>query len=152
MLRKAVLFASLLFVALTAGAAYVVWFDYNPAGMSAAFYAEKMQHAIRVLTIPLPTVVVLGLVFTVIASFQARRDRATFSLLAAASICVLAVALITRFGNIPINNQIMTWNINSPPVNWITYAKEWWHLQTARMILQIAALSLVSVAALIRGE
>jgi hypothetical protein len=77
--RKVVLFGSLLFVGLTAGAAYVIWFAYNPSGMSPAFYAETMQHAIRVLTIPLPIIVVLGLLFTVVASYQTRGDRTPFS-------------------------------------------------------------------------
>ena len=152
MAKRVVLFGSLLFVGLTAGAAYVVWFDYNPQGMSPAFYVEKIQHAIRVLTIPLPTIVVLGLIFTVIACFQARRDRTPFYLLAGGSICVLGVALITRFGNIPINNQILTWSINSPPANWSIAAQKWWKLQTARVVLQVAALCFVSWAALIRTK
>jgi hypothetical protein len=63
MIRNIVLFAALFFVALVAGAAFAIWIEYNPDGMSSAFYAEKMQHA------------------------------------------------ITALGNIPINNQIKTWNI-----------------------------------------
>ena len=152
MTRKLVLFGSLFFVGLTAGSAYVVWFVYNPTGLLPSFYIENMQHAIRVLTIPLPTIVVLGLLFTVLACFQARQDRVQFSLLALASICVLAVGLITRFGNIPINNQIITWNSNSPPANWIQLAHEWWKLQTARLILQIGALSLTTGAVLLRSR
>lgn len=148
--RKMVLFGSLLFVGLTAGAAYVIWFDYDPSGMSPAFFAETMQHAIRALTVPLPTIVVLGLLFTVIASFQARSDRAPFLLLTVASLCIICVALITRFGNIPINNQILTWNIASPPVDWARVAEKWWRLQTARVVLQTVALCLVSSAVLIR--
>ena len=150
--RQIILFGSLLFVGLTAGAAYVVWFVYNPGRMSSAFYVENMQHAIRALTIPLPTIVVLGLLFTAVASFQARNDRAVFSLLVTACLCVLAVGLITRFGNIPINNQMLTWNIDSPPADWLTLAKEWWRFQTARVILQTAALCLVSWAVLIRTK
>ena len=46
MIRGIVLFAALFFVALVAGAAFAIWIDYNPAGMSSAFYTEKMQHAI----------------------------------------------------------------------------------------------------------
>jgi hypothetical protein len=122
--RQITLFGSLLFVGLTAGAAYVVWLVYDPNGMSSAFYVENMQHSIRRLTIPLPTIVVLGLLFTAVATVQARSDRAVFSLLATACLCVLAVGLITRFGNIPINNQILTWNIDSPPADWLTIAKE----------------------------
>ena|SRR2546429_5317450 len=117
MLQKFVLFAALLFVALVAGAAFAIWFDYNPAGMSPAFYTEKMQHAIRVFTIPLPTVVMSGVFFTIVSTFLARRERPHFYLLIAASVCIIAVALITASGNIPINNQIKTWSISSPPPN-----------------------------------
>jgi len=87
--------------------------------MSPAFYTEKMQHAIPVFTIPLPTVVILGVFFTIVSTSYARQDRPDLYLLIAASTCAMAVALITAFSNIPINNQIRTWSINSPPSNWI---------------------------------
>jgi uncharacterized membrane protein len=106
-----------------------------------------MQHAIRVFTIPLPTVVVLGLLFTIAATFLARSERSNFYLLIAATICIAAVALITRFGNIPINNQILKWTIDSPPSNWAELAQTWWRLQTLRTVLAIGALALlISVA------
>jgi hypothetical protein len=88
--------------------ALAIWFDYKPSGMSPAFYTEKMQHAIRVFTIPLLTVVVLGMFFTIAAVFIARSERPNFYFLIAATVCIVAVALITRFGNIPINNQILS--------------------------------------------
>lgn len=150
MAQKIVLFGSLFFIGLTAGAAYVVWFDYNPAGMSSTFYVQHMQHAIRALTIPLPTIVLLGLLFTAVAAFQARKEPAVFYLLVMATACVLMVGLITRFGNIPINNQILTWNIDAPPGGWSEVAEKWWRFQTARLVLQASALCLVSSAVLIR--
>ena len=147
-MRKFVLFTALLFVALVAGAAFAIWFDYNPEGMSPAFYTEKMQHAIHIFTIPLPTVVVLGVLFTGISAFLARSERPNFFLLFAASVCMIAVALITRFGNIPINNQILTWSISSPPSDWANLAQKWWQLQTLRTALAIGALAFLISAAL----
>jgi drug/metabolite transporter (DMT)-like permease len=138
MTRKFVLFAALFFVALVAGAAFAIWFDYDPSGMSAAFYTEKMQHAIKVFTIPLPTVVVLGVLFTIAAAFLARSERPNFFLLIAASVCIIGVALITRFGNIPINNRILMWSISSPPSDWAEFAAKWWQLQTARALAALA--------------
>ena len=99
-MRKFVLFMAVLFVALVAGAAFAIWFDYDPKGMSPAFYTEKMQHAIRIFTIPLPTIVILGVIFTGISAFLDRARRPDFYLLLAATVCIIAVALITRFGNI----------------------------------------------------
>ena len=118
MVRTLVLFGALFFVALVAGAAFAIWIDYDPTGMSPAFYTEKMQHAIRVFTVPLPTVVMLGVLFTIGSTVLARRERPDLYLLIAASICIVAVALITAFGNIPINNQIRMWNVSAPPPNW----------------------------------
>ena len=75
MTRRIILFAALFFVALLAGAAFAIWIDYYSSGMSRAFYTEKMQHAIRVFTIPLPTVVILAVCFTIVSTFYARRDQ-----------------------------------------------------------------------------
>jgi uncharacterized membrane protein len=152
MIRRVVLFAALFFVALVAGAAFAIWIDYNPAGMSSAFYTEKMQHAIRVFTVPLPTVVILGVLFTIVSTFLARRERPDFYLLIVASVCIVAVALITAWGNIPINNQIRTWSINSPPPDWAELAQKWWRFQTLRTLSAIAGLSLLTVTALVRRK
>ena len=150
MTRRIFLFAALFFVALVAGAAFAIWIDYNPAGMSPAFYTEKMQHAIRVFTVPLPTVVLLGVFFTIASTFLARRERPDFYLLIAASICILAVALITAFGNVPINNQIRTWSSNSPPSSWSELSQRWWRFQTVRTIAAVGGLCFLISAALAR--
>jgi uncharacterized membrane protein len=150
MVRKLVLFGALFFVALVAGAAFAIWIDYNPAGMSPAFYTETMQHAIRVFTVPLPTVVILGVFFTIASTVLARRESPEFYLLIVASVCIVAVALITAFGNIPINNQIKTWSITSPPSNWGELAQQWWRFQTVRTIAAIGGLSFLIIAALAR--
>jgi hypothetical protein len=152
MIRRVVLFAALFFVALVAGAAFAIWIDYNPVGMSPAFYTEKMQHAIRVFTIPLPTVVILGVLFTIVSTFLARRERLDFYLLIMASVCIIAVALITAWGNIPINNQIKTWSINSPPPDWAELAQKWWWFQTLRTLSAIGGLSFLTVTALVRRK
>jgi len=148
MARRIILFLTLFFVALTSGAAFTIWLDTNPDGVSPIFYAEKMQHAIRVFTVPLNTVAILGVIFTIASTFLARRDRFSFYLLIGASICVAAAALITAFGNVPIINQIMTWSSNSPPSNWMEVGERWSRLQTVRTILQTAALACVILSTL----
>jgi uncharacterized membrane protein len=95
-------------------------------------------------------VVILGVCFTIVSTFYARRDRPDFYLLIAASTCAIAVALITAFGNIPINNQIVTWSISSPPPNWMDLAQKWWWFQTVRTILAIGGLVFLILTALVR--
>jgi uncharacterized membrane protein len=152
MARRIVLFLALFFVALTSGAAFAIWLETNPSGLSPIFYAEKMKHAIRVFTIPLNTVAILGVLFTVASTFLARRDRSSFYLLIAASICLIAGTLITAFGNVPIINQIMTWSSNSPPSNWMEVGEKWSRFQSVRTILQTAALVLVILSTLFRRD
>jgi uncharacterized membrane protein len=152
MARRIVLFLALFFVALTAGAAFAVWLDTNPSGVSSIFYAEKMQHAIQVFTVPLNAVAILGVLFTIISTCFARRDRLSFYLLIAASICLIGGTLITVFGNVPIINQITTWNSNSPPSNWMEVGVKWWLFQSVRTILQAAALAFVILSTMFRRE
>lgn len=148
MARRIALFASLFFVGLTSGGAFVVYLVYNPASMAPAFYVETMQHAIRLLT-PLAVVLNLGLFCTTASAVLAHRNRLSFYLLIAASICLIAAVLVTVLGNWPINNQIITWDSNSPPSNWTELRDEWWRFHIARAVLVITGLSCVVLAALV---
>ena len=150
MARSVVLFFALLFTALVAGGAFVIWIEYNPSGMSAASYVAGMQHAIRVFTVPLPTTVILSVLSCAVSAFLARRERTGFYLLVAATGAVLAVALITIFGNIPLNNQIKTWSISAPPPRWVELSAQWWQFQTVRTIAAVGGMALLIVAVLIR--
>jgi len=147
--RTIVLFASLLFVALTSGGAFVVYLAYNPSGMSAAFYVETMQHGIRVM-LPLAVTLNLGLFFTVVSAVLARHDRLSFYLLIATGICIVASVLVTVFGNWPINHQIITWSSSSPPSNWTELRDAWWRFHVARAVMGMAGLSFIILAALLR--
>lgn len=143
MTRKIVLFAALLFAALIAGGQYVVWWDYNPADMSAAFYTEKMQRAIRVIGTPLFSVQCAAAVMTIASAWLARRDRGTLKLLLATCACYVTAVLLTKFGAIPILNQIATWNLNSPPATWREAADRWWWIHTWRFGFQLMGLCLL---------
>jgi uncharacterized membrane protein len=110
-----------------------------------------MQHAIRVFTIPLNTVAIVGVLFVFISTFLARHDHFSFYLLIAASTCAIAATLITIFGNVPIINQIMTWNISSLPPNSMEVGEKWWWYQGLRVILTMAELSLLTLSVIVRA-
>ena len=152
MIRGFVRFLALFFVALISGASLAVWLDNNSTGMSPAFFVEKMQHSIRVLTVPLPVMAILGLLFTVASTIYARRDRLSFYLLLAACICLIAGVLTTVLGNIPINKQILTWSINAPPSNWTDLREKWWLLHGVRTVLTMAGMTFLFSAVLFRRD
>jgi hypothetical protein len=138
---------ALMFAALTVGGQYVVLWDHDPTGMSAPFYTEKMQHAIRVIGLPLFSVQCGAALLTMASAFLARRDRPTLYFLLAASACCLTAVLLTVFGNIPILNQIATWNMGSPPGNWKELADRWWWIHGVRFSVQMAGLVLLMLPA-----
>jgi Domain of unknown function (DUF1772) len=41
------------------------------------------------------------------------------------SVLCAASLLITLFGNVPLNNQIMEWQANAPPGNWMDLIQKW---------------------------
>src|ERR1041384_120252 len=148
MARKVILFGALFFSGLVAGAAFVIWIEYNPSDLAASGYTESMHHAIQVFTVPLPTIVMLSVLFTGASSVLAWRERPIFYLLAAGCFCAVVVAVVTVFGNVPINNQIKTWTVASPPSNWSDFANAWWRFQSVRTIAALAGLMLVILATL----
>jgi len=117
MMPRILLFGAMLFAGLIAGGQYLVWWDYNPAGNGAVFYVQKLQYAINVIGTPLFSVQILTALFTIGAAVLWRNSRPVNLMLAAAAvICVVGVAL-TFFGNIPLLNEIASWNGAAPPAD-----------------------------------
>jgi uncharacterized membrane protein len=63
----------------------------------------------------------------------------------ATGVVALALAL-TRGVNIPINNQLMTWNVAAPPENMREIWRRWEKIHTVRTILLLAAFALEVIA------
>lgn len=146
MFRKWIGFTNLLVVALVAGTVFGIWLGYNPATLSPATYIEQQQEAIRALNVTMPVLGGIGILLTVASAFFARRQRRTLSMLVAAAGCLILAALVTRFGNQPINAVVMTWSSHAPPPTWIALRDEWWNWHIARTCAVVAGLSLLLLA------
>jgi uncharacterized membrane protein len=151
-MRKTVLFGAVLFAGLIAGGQYLVWWDYNPSGNSAAFYVEKLQYAIRVIGTPLFSVQIATAILTLLGLFLHWRTGRKFYYLAAASaLCVTGVAL-TFFGNIPLLKEIASWNGAAPPTEWFDVCWRWWLIHNVRFAIQLSAFVLLILASLDRDR
>ena len=143
MTRKVFLFLAVLFAGLIAGGQYLVWWDYNPAGNPATFYVEKLQYAIKVIGTPLFSVQILTALCTIVCAILWRRARPlNYMLGTAAVICIIGV-LLTFFGNIPLLNQIASWNAASPPADWYDVTRKWWLIHNVRFAIQLSAFALL---------
>ena len=150
MLRKVILFFTLVLVALTAGRAFWAWLGENPADLSGATYVEFFQVLDRKIAIP---IAITGIGATILAGLSAvlfRHDRAVFYLVSTTCVCCLIASLVTIFVNVPINVRIATWNPAALPANYRELLDRWWQWHEVRFVALVAGMSLLFAAVVIR--
>jgi uncharacterized membrane protein len=141
-------FVDLLLMSLLVGTMFGVWLGFNPSGLSASTYVEQQQNTIRALNTILPALGAVCIVLTAALAVLSKHDTRARILLAAAVICLVAAGLITRFGNQPINSQVITWSAQAPAANWMELRDIWWQWHILRTVSGIGALALALLAAL----
>ena len=67
-------------------------------------------------------------------------------LVAASVLAILVIAVATRAVNVPLNDQLMTWSVASPPPNLREIWAPWDRVNTLRAVLATAALVLEAIA------
>ncbi len=142
-------FIDLLLVALLVGTMFGIWIGFNPSGLSAATYIEQQQRTIRALNTPMPILGAVCIVLTIVIAVLTKDNPSARAILVAAALCMIVAGVVTRFANQPINSQVMAWNIQSPPGNWMELRDRWWHWHIVRTLAGIVALCLLISAALI---
>ena len=144
-------FANLLLAALVVGAMFGVWLFFNPAGVAANIYVTMHQQGIRTMNKAMPVLGAATILVTIAAAVLGWHDSARAGLLLGAMSCFVAVALITRFLNQPINSIVSTWRSDSPPANWTGLRDQWWRGHVIRLVTGVGGLSLLIAATLRRG-
>lgn len=147
-MTRTIRFVDLLLLALLAGTTFGIWAGYDPAGFGATTYVEQQQNAIRGLNTLLPAMGAVGILLTAVLAVRARRRPRERALLVAALVCLIAAALVTRFGNQPINAQVMSWSPQAPAANWATLRDAWWHWHELRTVAVVGGFALTLLASL----
>ncbi|MDB4868188.1 MAG: hypothetical protein JWR03_2521 [Cohnella sp.] len=150
MLKIAFYLINLLMLSLVVGTMFGIWLGYNPAKLSYATYVEQQQNVIRALNIKLPLFAAVGIVLTIISAILSRGNQNTLYFLIAAIFCLIIAGIVTRFFNQPINAKMMTWTIQSPPLNWMELRDNWWMWHIVRMIAGITGISCLFLGFLIK--
>jgi uncharacterized membrane protein len=150
MLSLIVDFASIFLAALLAGAMFCMWIILNPAHLDGPNYATLQQQGIRTLQPVLPPLGAITIALTLVAAFFARDSRPRMALLISAAILFIISAIITRAGNMPINEHVLRWATSALPENWKELRDKWllWH--RIRTISGSVGLALLIIASLMR--
>ena len=128
----------ILVLALFTGTLFGIWIGSNPLKLSAAAYVEVTQNMLRSLGPVMQVLGPLSIILTItLAVLLKGRER---YLLFAAVGCIIATAIITFVVNQPINSELMTWSIDTPPANWTEVRDRWWSGHVARTLTAIAGL------------
>jgi uncharacterized membrane protein len=96
----------------------------------------------------MPPLVLTALVSSVLWLVMVRSQwrTAEFWLVAISACAILTILAVTRAVNVPLNNQLMTWSVDSPPPNPQRLWAPWERANTLRSVLATGALLLETVA------
>jgi uncharacterized membrane protein len=138
-----VLYLSIFVSGLTAGITLYVWLTGNPADLSYPTFVESLQSDIRALRTSLLIVTSPGLPLIALTAFFMRRERPQVYVVAVALLLFVVASLSTRLGNIPINDEVMTWDLQTAPAGWQELMGEWWRWHQIRLVAMISTFALL---------
>jgi len=144
MTTRIIRFCNIVMVALVAGSIFGIWLGYNPKDLSAPTFIEQQQNAILALNTLMPVLALITILLTLASAFLQRKDKKALSVLLVASAFLIIGGLITRFGNQPINSIVMTWDMNTPPSNWMELRNQWWFFHELRTLSAFIGLCLIA--------
>ena len=139
-------FINIIVAALLAGTSFGIWIGFNPSGYSPSTYLEQQNHMVQSLNTVMVTLVVVATIVSTISAYLQRKNKMVFILLLLAAASFASCLLISRFGNLPIQNQMLSWKADSLPDNWMMLRDKWWLFHIQRTVAEIVALVLVAGA------
>lgn len=144
-------FLNIIIAALLAGTSFGIWMGFNPSNLSPSVYIEQQQNMIRALNVLMITLVFSATIITIISAILQRGNKQAFIPLLFASLFFISCIIISRFGNQPINNEIMTWTSGTVPGNLSQLRDQWWTFHIIRTISELIALCLVTWTSIIKS-
>ena len=137
-------FINIILTALLAGTSFGIWIGLNPMDLTASVYIEQQQNMVLSLRALMVVLVFLATIVTVISAILQKPNKSVFISLIVAALFLIACILITRFGNKPIDDIVLTWSPNNFPGNWVEFRNNWWSFHISRTIAEIAALLIIT--------
>jgi uncharacterized membrane protein len=151
MTKSIIRFLNIIMAALLAGTSFGIWMGFNPLNLSPTTYIEQQQNMLRSLNLLMISLVFSATIITIISAVLHRSNKQEFILLLIASLFFISCIIISRFGNQPINNVIMTWTSGTIPNNLSELREKWWSFHLIRTIAELIALCLVTWASIKKG-
>ncbi|WP_176956111.1 anthrone oxygenase family protein [Catalinimonas alkaloidigena] len=137
-------FLDIILAALLAGTSFGIWVGFNPAIFSASTYVEQQQNLVSSLNSLMIVLVIAATVITLLSAFLQLKNKPAFVALLLAAALFIACMVITRFGNVPVQTEILKWTVDTLPENWTDFRDKWWSFHIARTVVELVALVLIT--------
>ena len=137
-------FINIILAAILAGISFGIWVGFNPKNYSPTTYIEQQQNLVSSLNTLMVSLVILATLVTLLSAYLNRNYKSVFIALLFASAFFASCIFISRFGNFPIQTEMLTWKAGQLPENWIELRDKWWTLHATRTIAELLALVLVA--------
>ena len=140
------------FAGLATGGLMVNWIGLGRAmsRLSALTYVEFHQATNHTFDPYMPIVVVGALLGGIVLAILSPGVHSLSGELAiAGSVCYVAVLVISLSTNVPINNQVARWSVQSPPADWTRIRASWVRFHVVRTLFSLPALACYILACLL---
>src|SRR5665647_2560193 len=101
-------FLNIILASLLAGTSFGIWIGFNPMNLSPSAYIEQQQNMLQSLRTLMVSLIVFTTIITILSAYLQKHDKSTFIFLILAAVFFIACILITRFGNKPIDDIVIT--------------------------------------------
>jgi hypothetical protein len=132
-------FFDLLVAGLMAGMMVSVWLGPNTRSLSEGSYIENTKVFIAAFNKKMPVLFLLSLLLTLTLAILQLAVFPVFSLLITAVIFLIFSGMITRFGNRPIDKQILRWSVAYIPDKWEYFIGRWRYFNNFRTLFVLLA-------------
>ena len=135
---------------LMAGLLFGDWLgpSFARSAMNASSFVQFQQivHINYLRTLPALSTVAVAAPILWLVMLRARRDNAEFKALLGATVAIAIGYTITLVFNVPVNNQLETWNFAAPPANAREIWNRWEEAHIVRTIFWVVGFFLEAVA------
>jgi len=147
---KVLQFFTVMLFALVTGVFWGTWFSLSRSitSISPGTFLEIGHTIINNLAVPMRFLMPGAIVLSVLTmAFMPRKSTAFYFTLSGTILMIVAM-IITLSVNVPIDNQIKVWTVNSLPSNWDQIRDRWESFHAVRTSVSIAGLASILIGVL----
>jgi len=144
-------FVSIMLFALVTGVFWGTWFGLSRSitEITPATFLETGQQFIRNLARPMSVLMPVTIVSAVLVLWWLPRKRSRAFVLTASALLLMILATVITVGvEVPIDNQIKVWTVQTLPSNWQAIRERWEWFHGLRTLASVVSLALIVAGSL----